>query len=77
MAVPSWVYDEFRYDETQMLFDDVQLCWWYRRQGGTCGYVKRLEAWHYLTTKGQRADIPDYFVRKEAEFEAAKTVKGH
>jgi GT2 family glycosyltransferase len=72
MAVPAWVYDEFRYDESQMLFDDVQLCWWYRRQGGTCGYVKRLEAWHYLTTAGQKADIPDYFVRKEAEFEAAK-----
>jgi hypothetical protein len=27
---------------------------------------------HYLTTAGQQADIPDYFVRKEAELEAAK-----
>jgi GT2 family glycosyltransferase len=73
MAIPAWVYDEFRYDESQTLFDDVQLCWWYRRQGGTCGYVKRLEAWHYLTTAGQQADIPDYFTRKDSEFEAAKT----
>lgn len=71
MAVPAWVYDEFRYDETQMLFDDIQLCRWYRQQGGTCGYVKRLEAWHYLTTEGQRADDPQYFARKDAEYEAA------
>ena len=72
MAVPAWVYDEFRYDESQMLFDDVQICHWWRSKGGTCGYVDRLEAWHYLSTDGQRADDPGYFVRKDAEYQAAQ-----
>ncbi len=73
MAVPAWVYDEFRYDETSPLYglDDVALCAWYRREGGTCGYVKRLEAWHYETTDGQHDRYPDYFQRKQEEMAAA------
>jgi GT2 family glycosyltransferase len=67
MAVPAWTYTEFRYDESQMLYDDVQICQWWRQQGGTCGYVQRLEAWHYETTDGQHERYPEYFDRKYAE----------
>lgn len=69
MAVPAWIYrDGFRYDETNNL-DDVQLCWWYRgTHNGRCGYVQRLEAWHYETTRGQYARFPDYYRRQSAEY---------
>jgi GT2 family glycosyltransferase len=67
MAVPAWTYDEFRYDETKMLYDDVDLCAWWRQRGGTCGYVKRFDAWHYETTDGQHERYPEYFVRKVTE----------
>lgn len=69
MAVPAWAYQEFRYNETNPLYgrDDVDLCWWWRQQGGTCGYVKRFEAWHYETTDGQEARYPEYWERKLAE----------
>jgi GT2 family glycosyltransferase len=67
MAVPAWAYTEFQYDGTQMLYDDVQICQWWRQQGGTCGYVQRLEAWHYETTDGQHERYPEYFDRKYAE----------
>lgn len=69
LSAPGWVYDEFRYSETNPLWggDDVEICWWFRRQGGTCGYVKRLEAWHYESTDGQRERYPVYFERKDVE----------
>jgi GT2 family glycosyltransferase len=69
LAAPAWVYDEFRYSESNPKFggDDVEICAWFRRQGGTCGYVKRLEAWHYETTEGQRERFPDYWDRKLVE----------
>ncbi len=66
LAVPGHLYQRFRYDETNHM-DDVQVCWWYRGQGGRCGYVKRLEAWHYETTTGQHARYPDYFARQVSE----------
>jgi len=69
MAVPAWNYTDFgfRYDETKMIYDDVDLCAAWRQRGGTCGYVKRFEAWHYETTDGQQARYPDYFARKLEE----------
>ncbi len=67
MAVPAWAYDEFRYDERKMIYDDVDICAWWRQRGGTCGYVKRLEAWHYETTDGQHERYPEYFERRVAE----------
>jgi GT2 family glycosyltransferase len=72
LAAPAWVYDEFRYSDANPLWggDDVEICAWFRQQGGTCGYVKRLEAWHYETTAGQEAALPDYFTRKRAEMAA-------
>lgn len=68
MAVPAWIYQQgFRYDEANNL-DDVQLCWWYRGNNGRCGYVSRLEAWHYETTAGQYQRFPDYYWRQSAEY---------
>ena len=71
-AVPAHIYDDFRYSEQNPPWgmDDVEICAHIRRQGGTCGYVKRLEAWHYLGTDGQRQDDPDYFERKDSEYAA-------
>ena len=68
LAAPGWVYDEFRYDESAPLWgmDDVEICRWFRQQGGTCGYVKRLEAWHHETTDGQHERFPDYFAARVA-----------
>ena len=72
LAAPAWVYNEFRYSESNPTWggDDIELCAWWRARGGTCGYVNRLEAWHYLGTEGQRATDPGYFVRKDAEYAA-------
>jgi GT2 family glycosyltransferase len=67
MAIPAWVFDEFRYDESQLMYDDIHICGWFRQQGGTCGYVKRLECWHYETTDGQHARYPEYFERRVLE----------
>ena len=69
MAVPGWVYGEFGYNEQNPLYgrDDVDLCWWWRSQGGTCGYVQRFEAWHYETTAGQHQRYPEYFERRVSE----------
>ena len=69
LSAPAWVYDEFRYSESNPLWggDDVEICRWFRQQGGTCGYVKRLEAWHYETTQGQQERYPGYFDRKFTE----------
>lgn len=68
LAVPASIYTEgFRYDESNPAEDDVQLCWWWRGQGGRCGYVKRLEVWHYETTDGQWKRHPEYFRRRVLE----------
>jgi GT2 family glycosyltransferase len=67
MAIPAWVFDEFRYDQSQLMYDDVHICGWFRQQGGTCGYVKRLECWHYETTDGQHERYPEYFERRVLE----------
>lgn len=72
LACPADWYDGFRYDEGNPAWglDDVQICAEWRAAGGTCGYVRDLEAWHYLGTDGQRADQPEYFVRKDREYAA-------
>ena len=67
MAVPAWAYGEFHYDESKIIYDDVDICAWWRGRGGTCGYVKRLEAWHYETTDGQHERHPEYFARRIRE----------
>lgn len=74
LAAPAWLYEDggFRYSETNPYWggDDIEVCAAWRANGGTCGYVNRLEAWHYETTCGQEARFADYFVRKHAEMAA-------
>ncbi len=72
LAAPAWVYDDFRYDADAPPWggDDVEVCAWFREHDGTCGYVKRLEAWHYETTNGQHARFPDYFAQTQREGKA-------
>lgn len=69
-AAPATVYDSFRYSESNPLWggDDVEVCAWWRAQGGQCGYVRGYEALH--TTDEQQAAYPDYFRRKTAEMAA-------
>lgn len=69
LAAPAWVYDEFRYSESNPVWgvDDGEICAWFRAQGGTCGYVKSLEAWHHETTDGQHDTFPEYFDRRVLE----------
>lgn len=68
LSAPAWVYDHFTYHGNDWGGgDDSEICWWFRQQGGVCGYVKRLEAWHYQTTSGQHAKYPEYFARTLAE----------
>ena len=72
LTAPAWVYDDYRYPSNlpKWGLDDAHICAWFRQRGGTCGYVKRLEAWHYEGTEGQKQRYPDYFARKDAEYEA-------
>lgn len=72
LAAPGWVFEEFRYPENlpKWGMDDATICRWFREQGGTCGYVERLEAWHYLSTAVQQQDNPDYWARKIGEMAA-------
>ena len=69
LSAPAWVYDHFRYSDANPTWggDDVEICHWFRMQGGTCGYVKRLEAWHYETSAGQEERYGDYTARKRRE----------
>lgn len=71
MAVPAWVFDEYRHDESNPVWgmDDVKLVEWFRGRGGRVGYMLDHPANHYLSTAGQRADnVGGYYTRKEAEF---------
>lgn len=69
LTAPAWVYDEFRYPKDLPVWghDDAYLCAWFRASGGTCGYVKSLEAWHYRSTAGQHEDMQWYFDRRVSE----------
>lgn len=71
LAAPAGAFDAFRYSEQSPTWggDDSEICQWFRAKGGTCGYVERLEAWHYQTTDGQIARYPHYQARKERELE--------
>jgi hypothetical protein len=65
LAAPASVYERYRYPQGGPIWglDDTHICRWWRANGGRCGYVKRLEAWHYQTTTGQHDRYPDYFLR--------------
>ncbi len=68
-AAPAWVFDDFRFPDDLPLWggDEGALCGWFRSKGGTVGYVKRLEAWHYEGTDGQHDRFPEYFERRVLE----------
>lgn len=70
MAVPAWVFDEYRHDESNPIWgmDDVRLVEWFRGRGGRVGYMLDYPANHYLSTAGQRADDPTYYERKTREY---------
>lgn len=70
MAVPAWVYDEYRHAEDNPIWgmDDVRLVEWFRGRGGRVGYMLDYPANHYLTTAGQREDDPTYYARKTLEY---------
>jgi len=59
----------FRYDETNPSWgmDDVQICHWFREQGGHVGYLLDVTVNHYETTDGQWERYPDYFAQKIRE----------
>jgi GT2 family glycosyltransferase len=68
-TAPAWVFDDFRFPDDLPLWggDEGALCGWFREKGGTCGYVERLEAWHYEGTDGQHERFPEYFERRVLE----------
>lgn len=78
LAAPGSFYDGFRFNEQNPLWggDDVEVCRHARAQGRRCGYVKRLEAWHYETTVGQHDKFPWYFERTISEGKPAGAVMG-
>lgn len=68
-APASW-YDWYRYPAEELPLwglDDSHICAAFRMNGGTCGYVKRLEAWHFEGTDGQHERFPSYFERRVLE----------
>lgn len=70
MAIPGWVFQEFRYDEQgnpKWGMDDVQLSQWFRNQGGRLAYLLDYPANHYQTTEGQKQTYPEYWERKKGE----------
>lgn len=72
LAAPASLYDDFRYSESNPAWgnDDVEVCAYWRAQGGKCGYVQGYEANHFLGTEGQWADQPAYFARTLVEGKA-------
>ena len=71
MAAPGSVFNSYRHDEANPLWgmDDVNLCGWWKSQGKQIGYLIDYPAFHYETTQGQRERYPDYFRRKDAEYD--------
>lgn len=63
------IYQRYRFDEGLPLASgqDEGVCGWFRKQGGTCGYVEGIRVAHYETTTGQAERYPAYFERKWEE----------
>jgi hypothetical protein len=72
MAAPASLYTTYRHDDSNPIWgmDDAKIVDHWRAYGGECGYLLDYPANHYLSTEGQRAADPAYFVRKDAEFAA-------
>jgi len=69
LATPATAFHLYRYPDDGPVWgmDDAHICYWWRGNGGRCGYVERLSANHYETTSGQHARYPEYFERTLAE----------
>lgn len=69
MAAPASLYRDYRHNPENPTWgmDDVALGQWWKQKGNMLGYLPDWPANHYLTTKGQWADLPAYFARKVAE----------
>jgi hypothetical protein len=68
MAIPAEVFGVFRWDETYAVWDGGEsITQWLRARGGRCGYVSDFRVNHYLTTMGQKEDMPWYAERRVAE----------
>lgn len=69
MAVPAWVFNQWRFDESLPPWggDDIGLCQWFRGFSGHVGYVRELTANHIDGTTGQYERYPDYRARSLAE----------
>lgn len=69
-CVPAAVYERgFRYNEKNPPWggEETQICDWWARRGGKCGYMLDLPVNHYETTEGQKARYPEYWERKKQE----------
>ncbi len=68
MAIPGHLLEDFRWDESYAVWDGGEsITRWYRANGGRCGYVPAFRVNHYLTTMGQKEDMPWYAERRVAE----------
>lgn len=69
MAVPGWVFFEYRYDDGNPTWgmDDVGLSRWFRDRDGTLAYLLDYPANHYETTETQKITYPAYWERKKRE----------
>jgi hypothetical protein len=68
MAIPSAVFEDFRWDESYAVWDGGEsVTQWFRDRGGKCGYVSAFRVNHYKTTLGQKEDMPWYAERRIAE----------
>ena len=63
------VYQRYRFDHSlpKASGQDEGVCGWFRKQGGTCGYIENIRVAHYETTTGQAKRYPEYFQRKWKE----------
>lgn len=71
MAAPAQLFQQegYRHNPTNPPWggDDIDLSQRWRDRGGRLGYISRLNANHYRTTRGQQAEIGWYFDRRVAE----------
>lgn len=69
MAIPAELLVDFRWDEAhyQVWDGGESIVPWYRAHGGHAGYVPEFRVNHYLTTLGQKEDMPWYAERRIAE----------
>lgn len=74
MVIPARLFAEQGYrfnEEFPPWTGDEDVCRWWRDCGGRVGYVTSFEVNHYLTSRGQEIDNPEYLGRKLTEMAGA------